>query len=304
MIVTHLLEPLFVIVGILIRVAFITLFERKILGYIQIRKGPNKVGIIGILQPIRDAIKLFIKENTNITSYNVITYAICPIASLFLMLLVFCSTPWIGHLVDFSYAILFLFCILGLSVYPIFGAGWASNSKYPLLGALRAIAQTISYEVVFSLILLTLLMFLGAYDFFNFVNYTATFLIFPHILVMWLICALRELNRTPYDFAEGERELVSGFNVEYSSFAFALIFIAEYGFIIFISYISVLIFINTSLVITQWTLLVTFFLALRGAFPRFRYDKLIYIAWKSLLPTTLNLICFTTSITLLLIISF
>lgn len=284
----------------LIRVAFFTLFERKVLGYVQLRKGPNKVGVIGVLQPFSDAIKLFTRERIMIFTFDFFLYYFCPIFRLGIMLMGFVLVRWDGSFFDFYYGILFFFILLGLGVYSVFGAGWASNSKYALLGGIRSIAQTISYEVVFSLVLLVYLFFLGSYDFREFNYYNFMYILYTPVFFCWLICLLAELNRTPFDFAEGERELVSGFNVEYSGFGFAFIFMAEYGFIIFLRMISGVIFINTYIIAARF-IVIFFILLVRGRYPRYRYDKLIYLAWKGILPVILNYFFFVVGVVSLFI---
>lgn len=300
---------LILIICVLVSVAFLTLLERKVLGYIQIRKGPNKVGIIGIPQPFCDAIKLFTKEQTYPLISNYISYYFSPIFSLFLSLLCWICIPYIIKLFSFDLGILFFLCCTSLRVYTIIIAGWSSNSNYALLGRLRSVAQTISYEVRLALILLSFIFLIGDYNFINFYYYQNYLwfgiLLFPIILV-WLRISLAEMNRTPFDFAEGESELVSGFNVEYRRGGFALIFLAEYARILFISILFSLIFLGGDLFSFIFYLKLTFirFLIIwvRGSLPRFRYDKLIYLAWKGFLPLSLNYLIFFIGLKILLII--
>lgn len=304
-----LIGRLLLVICVLIRVAFLTLLERKVLGYIQIRKGPNKVGIIGIPQPFSDAIKLFTKEQTYPLISNYISYYFSPIFSLFLSLLCWLCIPFFIKLFSFNLGILYFLCITSLGVYTIIIAGWSSNSNYALLGSLRSVAQTISYEVRLALILLSFIFLIGDYNFINFYYYQKylwfMILLFPIILV-WLTISLAEINRTPFDFAEGESELVSGFNIEYRRGGFALIFLAEYSRILFISILFVLIFLGGDLFSLLFYLKLTFigFLIIwvRGSLPRFRYDKLIYLAWKGFLPLSLNYLIFFIGLKILLII--
>nr|YP_010926818.1 NADH dehydrogenase subunit 1 [Procletes levicarina]WKF54325.1 NADH dehydrogenase subunit 1 [Procletes levicarina] len=286
---------LILVIFVLVAVAFLTLLERKILGYIQIRKGPNKVGFMGLLQPFADAVKLFTKEQTFPTMSNFVPYYLSPVFSLFVALLVWLVMPYDIGLISFNMSILFFLCCTSLGVYSTMGAGWASNSKYALLGCLRAVAQTISYEVSLALILLSMLFLVGGFDltlFFDYQRYI-WFGVFAFPLgLLWFASCLAETNRTPFDFAEGESELVSGFNTEYSSGGFALIFMAEYASILFMSVLFSIIFLGSGLTSIFFYLKAMFisfcFVWVRGTLPRFRYDKLMYLAWKSFLPVALN----------------
>nr|YP_002808535.1 NADH dehydrogenase subunit 1 [Scylla olivacea]ACO07215.1 NADH dehydrogenase subunit 1 [Scylla olivacea] len=290
---------LVLIICVLVGVAFVTLLERKILGYIQIRKGPNKVGYMGLLQPFSDAVKLFSKEQTMPIMSNFIVYYLCPVFSLFLSLLVWSVMPYDVGLVSFNMSILFFFCCLGMGVYSVMVAGWASNCKYSLLGSLRSVAQTISYEVSLALILLSFIVLLGGFSLELFVKYQNyiwfMFLSLPLSLI-WFASCLAETNRTPFDFAEGESELVSGFNTEYSSGGFALIFMAEYSSILFMSVLFVIVFLGSSPCSPMFYLksmfLAFIFVWVRGTLPRLRYDKLMYLAWKSFLPVSINYLFF------------
>ena len=225
------------VICILINVAFITLLERKILGYSQIRKGPNKVSIIGLIQPFNDAIKLFSKEIILPNLSNNIQFFFAPIIGLIIVLTIFYSFPFFEINFCLRMSVVFIYIILRINVYPVLFSGWSSNSKYALLGRLRSVAQTISYEVRLALILIFYLCFRISLRIFLIMKINFFFikiLIFLPIVGIWLISCVAETNRTPFDFAEGESELVSGFNIEYGSVIFALIFIAEYARIIFI----------------------------------------------------------------------
>nr|YP_010022679.1 NADH dehydrogenase subunit 1 [Lucilia papuensis]QOP39527.1 NADH dehydrogenase subunit 1 [Lucilia papuensis]UJG45117.1 NADH dehydrogenase subunit 1 [Chrysomya megacephala] len=290
---------LLLIIFVLVSVAFLTLLERKVLGYIQIRKGPNKVGIAGIPQPFCDAIKLFTKEQTYPLLSNYISYYFSPIFSLFLSLLVWMCMPVFVKLFSFNLGLLFFLCCTSLGVYTVMIAGWSSNSNYALLGGLRAVAQTISYEVSLALVLLSFIFLIGGYNMLMFYKYQMfiwfLFIMFPMALV-WFSISLAETNRTPFDFAEGESELVSGFNVEYSSGGFALIFLAEYASILFMSMLFCVMFLGSDVFSFFFYIKLTFvsfmFIWVRGTLPRFRYDKLMYLAWKSFLPFSLNFLLF------------
>nr|AND96125.1 NADH deshydrogenase subunit 1 [Cheironitis hoplosternus] len=298
-IILTLINVVILIVGVLVGLAFLTLMERKVLGYIQIRKGPNKVGYMGILQPFSDAIKLFTKEQTFPYMSNFMIYFLSPVFSLFLSLLMWLCMPFITVLFNFNLGILFFLCCSSLSVYTIMMAGWASNSNYAMLGGLRAVAQTISYEVSLFLILLSFLFLISSLNILYFMKYQELLwffmLCFPLSLI-WFVSSLAETNRTPFDFAEGESELVSGFNVEYSSGGFALIFLAEYSSILFMSMLCCMIFLGGNLMsvffFLKITLMAFLWVWVRGTLPRYRYDKLMYLCWKSFLPVSLNYLFF------------
>nr|SSW94044.1 NADH dehydrogenase subunit 1 [Meandrusa sciron aribbas] len=290
---------LIMIIGVLIGVAFLTLLERKILGYIQIRKGPNKVGYMGILQPFSDAIKLFTKEQTFPNYSNYMPYYFSPILGFIISLMIWLLIPYYFNLISFNLGILFFLCCTSVGVYTVMVAGWSSNSNYALLGGLRAVAQTISYEVSMALIMLSSIIMIMDFNMVNFFFYQEMiwffFLMMP-LSLCWLSSSLAETNRTPFDFAEGESELVSGFNVEYSSGGFALIFLAEYASILFMSLLFILMYMggyNLSLMFYLKMVFISFiFIWVRGTLPRYRYDKLMYLSWKSYLPISLNFLLF------------
>nr|YP_009159309.1 NADH dehydrogenase subunit 1 [Parochlus steinenii]AKP94965.1 NADH dehydrogenase subunit 1 [Parochlus steinenii] len=302
-----LIGGLLLIICVMVGVAFLTLLERKVLGYIQIRKGPNKVGFLGVPQPFSDAIKLFTKEQTYPLVSNYISYYFSPIFSLFLALLIWLCIPYLTKLYSFNLGVLFFLCCTSMGVYTVMIAGWSSNSNYALLGGLRAVAQTISYEVSLALVLLSFIFLVGNYNFLSFNLYQGYlwFIVisFPLALV-WFASSLAETNRTPFDFAEGESELVSGFNVEYSSGGFALIFLAEYASILFMSMLFVVIFMGADVYSVMFFIklsVISFmFIWVRGTLPRFRYDKLMYLAWKSFLPFSLNYLFFFIGVKMLI----
>nr|AMP43832.1 NADH dehydrogenase subunit 1 [Xylomya moiwana] len=294
-----LIGSLLLVICILVSVAFLTLLERKVLGYIQIRKGPNKVGLMGIPQPFCDAIKLFTKEQTYPLLSNYLSYYFSPIFSFFLSLLTWMCMPLLIKLYSFNLGILFFLSCASLGVYTVMIAGWSSNSNYALLGGLRAVAQTISYEVSLALVLLSFVFLIGSYNLMDFLLYQEYlwFIIISFPLgLIWFASCLAETNRTPFDFAEGESELVSGFNVEYSSGGFALIFLAEYSSILFMSMLFSVIFLGSNIFSLIFFLNLVFisflFIWVRGTLPRFRYDKLMYLAWKCFLPCSLNYMMF------------
>nr|YP_009441772.1 NADH dehydrogenase subunit 1 [Dryops ernesti]AOY39317.1 NADH dehydrogenase subunit 1 [Dryops ernesti] len=293
------MNMLILVICVLVGVAFFTLLERKVLGYIQIRKGPNKVGFMGLPQPFSDAIKLFTKESVSPLMSNYYCYYMSPIFNLFLSLMLWMCMPFVSVFLNFNFGILFFLCCSSLSVYTIMIAGWSSNSNYSMLGGLRSVAQTISYEVSLSLIMLSFLVLIMSLNLFDFVKYQVyiwmLFICFP-LAMVWFVSSLAETNRTPFDFAEGESELVSGFNVEYSSGGFALIFLAEYSSILFMSMMFSLFFLGADLMSWMFFVKLVFvafmFIWVRGTLPRFRYDKLMYLAWKSFLPVALNFLLF------------
>jgi len=287
---------------ILISMSFFTLLERKVLGYIQLRKGPNKVGFMGLLQPFSDAIKLFSKEINLPYSSNVFSFIIFPFIRLILSLLLWFIYPINSSVYIIAFSILFFLCVSSIRVYCVLGSGWSSNSKYSLLGSLRSIAQTISYEVRITLILLSCLILKNSVRL-NYIYYEifiGYFLLFIPLYFIWFTSILAETNRTPFDFSEGESELVSGFNTEYRAFSFALIFISEYLNILVIRLLRSLIFIPffywgafKDFLLILYTLFFSFvFIWIRGSFPRFRYDQLISLTWKTFLPFSLGMIFF------------
>nr|AVW86136.1 NADH dehydrogenase subunit 1 [Lepidonotus sp. YZ-2018] len=294
----------------LLGMAFYTLLERKILGYAQLRKGPNKVGVSGIPQPFADALKLLAKEQSKPSLSNFIPFLATPVLSLFLALTIWILYPSSFPTHFFIFGTLFFLCVSSLNVYTTLAAGWTSNSKYSLLGALRGVAQTISYEVSMALILLSPLILICSFDI-SFINMNQSswilFLMVP-LFSTWFTTALAETNRTPFDFAEGESELVSGFNTEYSSGSFALIFMAEYTNILMMSLLSAIFFtgmiqmplLNNLFLLLKTTILAFVFLWIRASFPRMRYDRLMNLTWKSFLPFSLGALMFLCPISFLL----
>nr|YP_009034067.1 NADH dehydrogenase subunit 1 [Sypharochiton pelliserpentis]AHZ60683.1 NADH dehydrogenase subunit 1 [Sypharochiton pelliserpentis] len=292
-------------VCVLLAVAFFTLLERKGLSYMQSRKGPNKVGYLGLIQPLADALKLFLKEESKIQTSNKVPYYLAPALSLILSLCLW-SLYWSSFLVwTFEMGVLFFLCVSALNVYGTMISGWASNSKYSLLGALRAVAQTISYEVSLFLILLSVICLSGSFSlkqivFFQF-EFWNVIILFP-IFLMWVVASIAETNRAPFDFAEGESELVSGFNIEYGGGLFALIFLAEYASILFMSMMTSLFFFGGSESVYSevgfWglsTFIGFLFVWVRATFPRLRYDLLMKLTWLSFLPVALMILVWSVS---------
>nr|AJT40300.1 NADH dehydrogenase subunit 1 [Accipiter minullus] len=300
---TYLIMTLSYVIPILIAVAFLTLVERKVLSYMQARKGPNIVGPFGLLQPVADGVKLFIKEPIRPSTSSPLLFTLTPMLALLLALTIWIPLPLPFSLADLNLGLLFLLAMSSLAVYSILWSGWASNSKYALIGALRAVAQTISYEVTLAIILLSVILLSG-----NYTLHTLTttqeplYLIFSSwpLAMMWYISTLAETNRAPFDLTEGESELVSGFNVEYAAGPFALFFLAEYANIMLMNTLTTILFLNpsslnlppqlfTMTLATKILLLSSGFLWIRASYPRFRYDQLMHLLWKSFLPLTLAL---------------
>nr|YP_007183049.1 NADH dehydrogenase subunit 1 [Aotus lemurinus]QXI73144.1 NADH dehydrogenase subunit 1 [Aotus griseimembra]ACP19564.1 NADH dehydrogenase subunit 1 [Aotus lemurinus]QXI73147.1 NADH dehydrogenase subunit 1 [Aotus griseimembra]QXI73149.1 NADH dehydrogenase subunit 1 [Aotus griseimembra]QXI73151.1 NADH dehydrogenase subunit 1 [Aotus griseimembra] len=294
---------LLLVIPALIAMAFLTLMERKILGYMQFRKGPNIVGPYGLLQPIADAMKLFTKEPLLPTTSASTLYVTAPTLALSIALLMWTPLPMPHPLINFNLGLLFMLATSSLAVYSILWSGWASNSNYALIGALRAVAQTISYEVTLAIILLSVLLMSGSFNLHSLiVTQEHSWLLLPSwpLAMMWFISTLAETNRAPFDLTEGESELVSGFNIEYAAGSFALFFMAEYMNIIMMNALTTTIFLATSHNITmpelytinfvaKTVLLTSLFLWIRTAYPRFRYDQLMHLLWKKFLPLTLAL---------------
>nr|YP_009655122.1 NADH dehydrogenase subunit 1 [Phodopus sungorus]QCL17053.1 NADH dehydrogenase subunit 1 [Phodopus sungorus] len=299
----HFINILTLLLPILIAMAFLTLVERKMLGYMQLRKGPNIVGPYGILQPFADAMKLFIKEPLRPLATSTSLFILAPTLSLTLAFSLWIPLPMPHPLINMNMGILFILATSSLSVYSILWSGWASNSKYSMFGALRAVAQTISYEVTMAIILLSVLLMNGSFSLQTFITTQEPMWLLMTswpLAMMWYISTLAETNRAPFDLTEGESELVSGFNVEYAAGPFALFFMAEYTNIIMMNALSTIVFLGpthnpdfpemyTTNFMMKTLLLTSLFLWVRASYPRFRYDQLMHLLWKNFLPLTLAL---------------
>ena len=292
----------------MIAVAYLTYFERKVIGAIQLRRGPNVVGIFGLLQPIADGLKLFLKETIIPTNANRGIFLLAPMLTFTLSLIEWAVIPFDQGLVlsNINIGILYLFAISSLGVYGILMAGWASNSRYAFLGALRSAAQMVSYEVSMGLVIITVLLCVGSLNLTEIVLAQKKIWFVVPLLpmaVIFFISTLAETNRHPFDLPEAEAELVSGYNVEYSGITFALFFLGEYANMILMSGMTSILFLGGWLPLFDvapfnwlpgpfwFALKISFclfiFIWVRATFPRFRYDQLMRLGWKVFLPISL-----------------
>nr|YP_010535635.1 NADH dehydrogenase subunit 1 [Alectorobius peropteryx]UYB78508.1 NADH dehydrogenase subunit 1 [Alectorobius peropteryx]UYB78521.1 NADH dehydrogenase subunit 1 [Alectorobius peropteryx] len=280
---------------VLVSVAFFTLLERSVLGYIHLRKGPNKVGVMGVFQPFSDVIKLFMKEMNFMMFMNVLMYMLIPVVALVLMLMYWVVFLWEWGQVEMEYGMIYFMCISSLGVYVILGGGWFSNSKYGLLGSFRGLAQVVSYEVSLAMLLMGVVMLGGGYSLYDIIESQSELGFIwglVSVFFMWFISCLAETNRSPFDLSEGESELVSGFNVEYGGYGFAVLFMSEYGNIIFMSLLSsVMFFGSLGYFCVNMIVMMYLFLLIRGTLVRYRYDMLMMLSWSVILPVSINLFC-------------
>nr|YP_009710900.1 NADH dehydrogenase subunit 1 [Ptilonyssus chloris]QGA47502.1 NADH dehydrogenase subunit 1 [Ptilonyssus chloris] len=275
------------IIIVLVNIAMLTLFERKILGYMQNRKGPNKVLYLGLLQPFSDFFKLFFKTGFFLKKINKLMYYMAPIISFLLMMMYWMLISYNKYLLnqEINYMMIYIMVISSFSVYVIMFSGWSSNSKYALLGSLRGIVQVISYEVSFSFLVMILFVYVFSLSFKDIINlqkYMYNMFTFYVLFMFWFIILMVELNRTPFDFSESESELVSGFNVEYGSLGFMILYMCEYGNILFMSWLSSMLFFNKNILLMM--LITSLMMIFRGTFVRYRYDIIMNILWKNILP--------------------
>jgi len=311
------LKILAIVVPLLISVAYFTIAERKFMGSIQRRRGPNGIGFVGLLQPLADGLKLFVKETILPSNSNIYVFLLAPILT-FVLSLIGCAVIPLSETIvisDMNLGVLYLFAISSLSVYGIIMAGWSSNSKYPFLGSLRSAAQMISYEVSIGFIIVNICVCAGSFNLSSIVlaQEHVWFIVplFP-MFILFYISMLAETNRHPFDLPEAEAELVSGYNVEYSAMTFSLFFLGEYANMLLMSTFSSLLFLGGWLPLFDilplnilpgsfWLSLkiilgVLFFILTRAALPRYRYDQLMHIGWKSFLPLSLGYLLFTVGV--------
>ena len=296
-----LINSLIVLICIILCIAFFTLLERKVMSSVQRRRGPNIVGVFGLLQAFADALKLLGKELLYTSNANIFIFLLSPVFSFLITLTLWLLIPFdYGYtIMELPFSILFILAISSLGVHAIIFSGWASNSKYSFLGSIRSASQMISYEICLSTIYIGIILMSGSFSLIGIVEIQESiwFIIplFPY-WILFVITSLAETNRSPFDLPEAEAELVAGYNVEYSSIAFALFFLAEYGNIILMSTLSSLFFFggwesihfinlaNYMAFSFKITVNMFVFLIVRAAVPRYRYDQLMAIGWKSLIP--------------------
>jgi NADH-quinone oxidoreductase subunit H len=315
--VTLLIQALIVVVPLLISVAYLTYAERKVIAAMQLRKGPNVVGPFGLLQPFADAIKMLHKETIIPTASDKTLFMIAPLVTFTLSISAWAVIPWSENFIlsDIDVGIFYLFALSSLGVYGIIMAGWASNSKYALLGGLRSAAQMVSYEVSIGLIIVCVLLCAGSLNLKEIVLAQRNlWFVIPHfpMAVIFFVSALAETNRAPFDLPEAEAELVSGYNVEYSSISFGLFFLGEYANMILMSALGSILFLGGWLPPVDcaacqavpgfvWMALkISFFLFLflwvRATLPRYRYDQLMRLGWKVFLPLSLGWVVLTATV--------
>ena len=311
------LQILAIVVPLLVAVAYLTYAERKVIGAIQLRKGPNVVGPLGLLQPLADGAKLFLKETILPTGANKVVFVVAPMLTFILALIAWAVIPfdegWV--VADINVGVLYLFAISSLGVYGIIMSGWASNSKYAFLGGLRSAAQMVSYEVSMGLVMISVLVTTGSLNLSDIVlkQKETMWFVIPHfpMFIIYIVSILAETNRAPFDLPESESELVAGYNVEYSAMTFALFFLGEYANMILMSGICVVLFLGGWLAVPglEWlpipgiiwfALKICFilfvFLWVRATFPRYRYDQLMRLGWKIFLPFSLLWLVLTSGV--------
>lgn len=300
------LETLLLFLPILLIVAFFTLLERKLMAVMQRRQGPNVIGLFGLLQAIADGLKLFLKEIIIPQNSNIMLFILGPFLTFLLSLLSWVVIPFsvVGFTCSLNYSLLYMYAVSGLSIYGIILSGWASNSKYSILGALRSTAQMISYELLLGFIFLIVIMFAGSFNLSTIIlNQQTCLYVFPlfPVFLLFVIVMLAETNRHPFDLPEAEAELVSGYNTEYSSVKFAFFFLGEYSNMFLMSCLTVFFFFGGWLFSffffsLKILIFMSFFILARIVLPRYRFDQLMNIGWKVFLPLIFGLFVFYFSI--------
>jgi len=310
--VTTLLKILVIVVPLLISVAYFTLAERKILGAIQRRRGPNVVGTFGLLQPLSDGFKLLVKETVLPSNSNKLIFILSPIITFLISLMGWAVIPYdkYSFLAELNTGMMYLFAVSSLGVYGIIMSGWSSNSKYAFLGALRSTAQMVSYEVSLGFIIIVIILCVGSFNLNVIIEsqkYVWFVIPFFPLFLMFFISGLAETNRHPFDLPEAEAELVSGYNVEYSAMGFALFSLGEYANMLLMSSLNVILFLGGWLAPFSFLeflpgsfwfslkicIFVILFVWMRAALPRYRYDQLMNLGWKVFLPISLAYLIFT-----------
>ena len=297
------INSLILVISILAALAYLTLAERKVMGSMQRRMGPNVVGIYGLGQPIMDGLKLVLKETITPSHSNKILYNLAPIGNLVLALFLWAVIPINGYIyIDMTYDILYILALSSVSIITVLWSGWSSNSKYAFLGSLRSTSQMVSYEVIIGFIIFSVVYLSnGTPNLTNIILSQSSIMnIFPLVplFLMFLISIVAETNRAPFDLPESESELVSGFNTEYAAAPFAMWFIGEYANIVFMSLLTVNLFLGGKIIFLPMILF--YFIWIRAAYPRFRYTDLISLCWEDLLPLSIAFIILIPSIVIIL----
>lgn len=312
------LQIVAIVLPLLVAVAYLTYAERKVIGAIQLRKGPNVVGPFGLLQPLADGAKLFLKETIFPSGANKVVFVVAPMLTFILALIAWAVIPfdqgWV--VADINVGVLYLFAISSLGVYGIIMSGWASNSKYAFLGGMRSAAQMVSYEVSMGLVIISVLITVGSLNLSDIVlkQKDTVWFIIPHfpMFIIFVVSILAETNRAPFDLAESESELVAGYNVEYSAMTFALFFLGEYANMILMSAMTTVLFLGgwlppMDIAPLNWIpgiiwfalkicAVLFIFLWVRATFPRYRYDQLMRLGWKIFLPFSLFWVVLTSGV--------
>lgn len=295
------------VVPILLAVVFYTLAERKVMAAVQRRLGPGYITKFGVLQPLADGLKALLKESVIPRRAHKSTFVFAPAFTFFLALTTWAIIPFTntGAIANVTSSLLYVFAISSLNVYGVLLAGWASNSRYALIGSIRSVAQMLSYEISMSFTILPIVLFTGSFNFFEIVefqceNHWFAFAYLP-LAVIFFVASLAETNRAPFDLPEAEAELVAGYNVEYSGFLFALFFLAEYANMITMSSLNVILFwggwdglgliSDGTAFVLKTTFFCILFIIVRAALPRLRFDQLMGIGWRQFLPYTLSFLC-------------